>query len=60
MYNLVQNNVKRAVYDDCFNGTTILHPNENIYSANLILDDSWFESSDECSYKFLATMTNGY
>ena len=50
---LVQNNVKRAVYDDCFKGTTILHPSENIYSANLILDDSWFESSDDISVQIL-------
>ena len=44
---------KRAVYDDCFKGTTILHPSENIYSANLILDDSWFESSDDISVQIL-------
>ncbi len=50
---LVQNNAKRAVYDDCFKGTTILHPSENIYSANLILDDSWFESSDDISVQIL-------
>lgn len=50
---LVQNSVKRAIYDDCLKGTTILHPHENIYSANHVLDDSWFESGEDISVQIL-------
>ncbi len=44
---LIENDVKRAIYDDCRKGTSTLHPSENIYSANIVLDDSWLVSNGE-------------
>ena len=46
---LIENDDKRAIYDDCLKGTTTLHPSENIYSANLVLDNSWLVSNGEIS-----------
>ena len=46
---LIENDDKEAIYDDCLKGTTTLHPSENIYSANLVLDNSWLVSNGEIS-----------
>ena len=43
----------KQIYTDCFKGTTILHPQENIYSANHVIDGTWLDNLDDLSFYIL-------
>ena len=46
---IIENNLQRSLFENCLNGTTVLHPNENIYSASQVLDDSWLVDGEDVS-----------
>ena len=43
----------KQIFTDCFKGTTILHPQENIYSANHVIEETWLENLDDLSIYIL-------
>lgn len=50
---ILENEYHMELFDDCFQGTTVLHPYENIYAANLLISTDWKQYGDSIHYYFL-------
>jgi len=50
---ILENEIYRFIFDDCFNGVSILHPLENIYSSSKLIPKDWIYDNSSLKYSIL-------
>ena len=53
---VLRNEFYDRVFDDCFRGSSILHPDENVYSAYAIISNSWIDVENPIEAYFIGDM----
>jgi len=53
---VLRNQFYDRVFDDCFRGSSKLHPHENVYSANAIISNSWIDVENSIEAYFIGDM----
>jgi len=55
---ILENQMHRFIFDDCFNGAAILHPFENIYSSSQLIPKGWINDNSSLKYSILGADEN--
>jgi len=55
---ILENQIYRFIFNDCFNGTAILHPFENIYSSSQLIPKEWINDNRSLKYSILGDDEN--
>ncbi|MDG1549273.1 MAG: ArsR family transcriptional regulator [Candidatus Poseidoniaceae archaeon] len=55
---ILENQIYRFIFDDCFNGAAILHPFENIYSSSQLIPKEWINDNRSLKYSILGDDEN--
>ena len=55
---ILENQIYRFIFDDCFNGAAILHPFENIYSSSQLIPKEWVNDHSSLKYFILGNDEN--
>ena len=55
---ILENQIYRFVFNDCFNGASVLHPFENIYSSSQLIPKDWVNDNSSLKYSILGDDEN--